>query len=162
MTMTSDPNGKKDSTEKVDKQQIKLMGGFLRTRLEADPLYVAKLFIKLLGKNFFQLATRLVIIISFIYILSHFLSTYTNIPKAYTSIIYLGILLLYYSRKQHGVATWFIKRVIIVIGADRLLTYYFNQPPGTVIVIMIIGGLFFFTYKGIFMKVKEDTENEHT
>jgi len=157
----SAPAGPANSTDKLDKQQLKVMGGFLRYRLEQDPFYVAKLFIRLLSKNFYKIATRIILIISLGYGIRWFLLTYTTIPKVYSSLILIAILILYYTRKQRNYATTFLIRFMLFVGSDRLLTYHFNKPPGTLLVLVIIIGLLYYTWSGIFKHVRTEAHERN-
>lgn len=164
MTTTSGQNGSKDSKEepekKIDKEQLKLMGGFLRHRLEEDPFYVAKIFVKMLGKNIWRIATRIAIILTLAYTIRHVLVTYTTIPSFYSTLILIFLIIVYYTRQEKNYATKYMIRFMLLIGADRFITYNLNKPPGTMIVLLIIGGLFYMTYAALFTKVKEDANHE--
>jgi hypothetical protein len=152
----SGQDGQGNSTKGIDKEQLSMMGGFLRNRLEKDPLYIAKLFIRLLSKNFFKIITRLIAIVVLSYGISWVLITYTSIPKVYSSLILVTILILYYTRKQKNYATKYLVQFMLFITADRILTYHFNKPPGTLIILVIIFGLMYYTYTGIFKHVRTE------
>lgn len=159
-TMTSGQNGSKASTGGIDKAQLKLVGGFLRHRLEDDPFYVAKIFTKMLGKNLWRIAIRITIILALAYFIRYLLVTYTIIPKFYSTLILIFLIIVYYSRQEKNYATKYLIRFMMLIGFDRFITYQLHKPPGTVIVLLLIGGLFYMTYASLFKKVKEDANHE--
>ena len=157
---TTGRDGDRTSTDGLDNRKLKLMGGFLKERLTDDPFYVAKMFVRVFGANIRRIVLRLSIILALAYLIRHVLVNYTPLPGAYASMILIFLIIMYYTRQESNYASKYLVRFMMLMGADRFLTYHLNKPPGTMIVLLLVGGIIYMTYSGVFKNIMEETRNE--